>query len=97
MHPDIAAIASGLSEAQRRALVGATVRKPSSFIPNYRPIEMPCCGMGGGEAEELAKMGLVTLPIRSGGRCGPSVYHGEIHEIGLQVRDHLRSAEGGEG
>ena len=90
MTPDIATIAAGLSEAQRRALMAAVVREPASFMPNYRAIELTAGGMSGAETEELKALGLVTLPICIGPRSGWPIYHGEIHPTGLAVRAYLQ-------
>lgn len=90
MHPETTPgdVSERLTETQRKALCGATVKK-STILKNYYMLDMPCCGMSGQEAENLVKLGLVSLPIRSGPRCGPSTYHGEIHALGLAVRAHL--------
>ncbi len=90
-------VASKLTEAQRRALAGAKVREPHPVMPNYWAIEMPCCGMNGAESDELVKLGLVTLPIRRGGRSGPSIYFGEVHPLGLAVRALLTAPDNGDG
>lgn len=84
-----AEIAAGLTDAQRRAMERAKVSEPHSIMPAYYRIEMPCCGMNVNEVSQLRDWGLVSLPITTGPRCGPSIYHGEIHPLGLAVREHL--------
>lgn len=83
---DPAQIAKSLSEAQKRALLAASVREPHSVMPTYRGVEvsMPDCSHE--ECDELIRLGIWTLPISLGGRYGGRKYSGEIYPFGLSVR-----------
>lgn len=89
--PDPAAIARGLTRAQREAILRMKVREPHSFMPNYHAVEFHSGSCGAVEVEAMQRMGLVTLPIATGGRSNPT-YHGEIHALGLAVRAHLENS-----
>ena len=85
---DIERIVAGLTEAQRAAFGRMKVREPHSFMPTYHAVEFYGGDLPASEIEQLCKLGLVTLPIVTGGRGSPT-YCGEIHPLGQQVRAHL--------
>lgn len=81
-------IAAKLSDAQRKALLGAKVHEPHSFMPNYHAVEFKCAG-NGAVVESLQDAGLVSLPIRLGDRSSTFGFSGEILPLGLEVRKLL--------
>lgn len=92
MPNSIEEIARGLTEAQRRVLARMKVREPHPAMPDYWAVEFYGGDVPAGDVEELVKMGLVSLPVSTGGRGSPT-YHGQIHPLGLALRTHLQSRE----
>lgn len=92
MTPPIEEIARGLTEAQMRVFARMKVREPHPAMPDYWAVEFYGGDVSGGDVQELVNMGLVTLPISTGGRGSPT-YHGQIHPLGLALRTHLQSRQ----
>ena len=98
---EIERIAAGLTKAEIECLLGAEIKGPlkgvtvggKPFMPDYHSVEVP--GKDRMAVYDLQKLGVWSLPIRSGGRFCSGIYHGEIKPLGLALRAHLekRNAE----
>lgn len=88
--PDVAAIAGRLSEAQQRALIGATAWKSIIFLGEDQQFgEMKPRGCSSAEIEEMQNIGLFDAPIRIGDRHCTIEYRINWHSLGLALRNHL--------
>lgn len=90
---DAHTIAERLTKAQRTAFERMEIREPHSFMPEYRAVKFYGGDLPPLEIDEMQKLGLVSLPIATGGRGSPT-YHGEVHPLGLEVRNILLNGEG---
>lgn len=92
MNPAISNILDRLTDAQRKALLRATVK--DSFIPGlgshgeYYGGDLPP-----GTAEALDALGLTETPIATDPR-GAVTFHINWKPLGLRVRAALRASEG---
>lgn len=79
-------IAGKLTKAQAAAIMSATIRPPhATFMPDYHAVRVP--GFCDNAAvEELGKIGVWSLPIRTGNYWHTVEWCGQMLPLGLAVR-----------